>query len=57
MVALDLMVYEPTGTFGEVQYRAAQLAWLEEDLKAIDRAKTPWVILMAHHALYLLRAI
>lgn len=52
MVALDLMVYEPTDTYGEVPYRAAQLAWLEEDLKAVDRTKTPWVILMAHHALY-----
>ena len=52
LVALDLMVYEPTGTFGEVQYRAAQLAWLEEDLKAVDRVQTPWVFLTAHHALY-----
>ena len=52
MVALDLMVYEPTGTYEEVPYRAAQLAWLEEDLQAVDRAKTPWVILTAHHALY-----
>jgi hypothetical protein len=52
LVALDLMVYEPTGAFGEVKYRAAQLAWLEEDLKAVDRTKTPWLILTAHHALY-----
>jgi hypothetical protein len=52
MVALDLMVYEPTATYEEVPYRAAQLAWLEEDLKAVNRAKTPWVILTAHHALY-----
>ena len=51
-VALDLMVYEPTGTFGEAAYRSAQLAWLEEDLAAVDREKTPWVILTAHHALY-----
>eukprot|EP00019_Armaparvus_languidus_P004067 CAMPEP_0168602518 /NCGR_PEP_ID=MMETSP0420-20121227/14150_1 /TAXON_ID=498008 /ORGANISM="Pessonella sp." /LENGTH=468 /DNA_ID=CAMNT_0008641261 /DNA_START=167 /DNA_END=1573 /DNA_ORIENTATION=- len=29
-----------------------QLAWLEQDLKSVDRQKTPWIILMLHRPLY-----
>ncbi|KAL1837212.1 hypothetical protein VTK73DRAFT_4759 [Phialemonium thermophilum] len=29
-----------------------QYRWLEADLKAVDRAKTPWVIAMSHRPMY-----
>ena len=29
-----------------------QLAWLEKDLKAVDRSKTPWIIVSSHFPLY-----
>lgn len=29
-----------------------QLAWLEKDLKSIDRSKTPWVFAMTHRPMY-----
>lgn len=29
-----------------------QLAWLEADLKAVDRKKTPWVFAMHHQSMY-----
>ncbi|KAJ4382503.1 hypothetical protein N0V85_008576 [Neurospora sp. IMI 360204] len=31
----------------------AQATWLEADLAAVDRSKTPWVIVAGHRALYL----
>ena len=31
----------------------AQLAWLKEDLAAVDRTKTPWVIAMSHYPMYM----
>jgi len=32
-----------------------QLNWLEEDLKSVDRSKTPWIIAMGHKAWYMSR--
>ena len=32
-----------------------QLDWLEEDLKAVDRSKTPWIVAMGHKAWYMSR--
>ena len=29
-----------------------QYTWLEDDLKKVDRAKTPWVILAGHRPMY-----
>jgi len=29
-----------------------QIAWLKNDLKKVDRSKTPWVIAMAHRPMY-----
>ena len=29
-----------------------QLAWLKEDLAAVNRTKTPWVVAMSHFPLY-----
>lgn len=29
-----------------------QVAWLEEDLKRVDRSKTPWIVCATHHPLY-----
>merc|ERR1719427_2020814 len=29
-----------------------QITWLENDLKMVDRRKTPWVIIGAHRAMY-----
>ena len=29
-----------------------QYAWLEDDLKKVDRTKTPWVILAGHRPMY-----
>jgi hypothetical protein len=31
----------------------AQLRWLEQDLAAVNRTDTPWVIVMSHFPLYL----
>ena len=31
----------------------AQLLWLEQDLAAVDRTKTPWIVVMSHYPLYL----
>lgn len=33
-------------------FRRAQLSWLTSDLEAIDRSRTPWIILATHHPLY-----
>eukprot|EP01046_Picozoa_sp_COSAG06_P030898 COSAG06_NODE_2967_length_6018_cov_4.008785_1_plen_836_part_00 len=32
---------------------AAQLAWLRKDLAAVNRTRTPWVIVASHYPLYL----
>ena len=32
--------------------QAAQLAWLSEDLAAVNRSRTPWVIVTSHYPLY-----
>ena len=29
-----------------------QYTWLENDLKSVDRSKTPWVILGGHRPMY-----
>eukprot|EP00035_Acanthoeca_spectabilis_P002739 m.89244 g.89244 ORF g.89244 m.89244 type:complete len:732 (+) comp11720_c0_seq1:37-2232(+) len=55
MVALDIMVYPgstPDPGPADHPYAVAQRAWLEEDLSAVDRAATPWVLAFAHHPLY-----
>ena len=31
---------------------AAQYAWLEADLAAVDRVKTPWLIVFGHRSIY-----
>lgn len=31
---------------------AAQYAWLEADLAAVDRARTPWVVVFGHRSIY-----
>jgi hypothetical protein len=31
----------------------AQLAWLRQDLAAVNRTATPWIIAMSHFPLYL----
>ena len=38
----------------EHDYRPAsrQYVWLENDLKKVDRAKTPWVVLGGHRPMY-----
>lgn len=41
--AEDAGPFAPNGT---------QLAWLEEDLKRVDRSKTPWVIVGGHRPWY-----
>ena len=30
----------------------AQLAWLDEDLAAVDRTKTPWIVVSSHFPLH-----
>ena len=48
-----------SGPFGAIdgnQWKVAsayqQLQWLEADLAAVDRSKTPWVIAMTHRPMY-----
>jgi hypothetical protein len=45
LVVLDFNVYYGLETD---TIREEQLAWLEADLAAVDRAATPWVLLVAH---------
>ena len=41
---------ESTGPFGT--YPNAQLDWLENDLSAVDRTRTPWLIVAGHRPWY-----
>lgn len=55
MIALDIMVYPgstPDPGPADHPYAAAQKAWLEADLAAVNRSQTPWVLAFAHHPLY-----
>eukprot|EP00051_Salpingoeca_urceolata_P011653 m.144696 g.144696 ORF g.144696 m.144696 type:complete len:710 (-) comp17202_c0_seq1:136-2265(-) len=55
LIALDMMVYPgatPDPGPAPGVYLKAQREWLEADLAAIDRKKTPWVLAFAHHPLY-----
>ena len=49
-IALDGNVYINTL---DKQWAEAQLAWLEADLQAVDRTKTPWVVAMSHFPLHI----
>ena len=49
LIGLDLNVYFFPSEYAG--YRAAQLAWLEKDLAAVDRSKTPWVVATSHFPL------
>eukprot|EP00050_Salpingoeca_kvevrii_P007355 m.295622 g.295622 ORF g.295622 m.295622 type:complete len:472 (+) comp13230_c0_seq1:48-1463(+) len=47
VIDTDAWVYEP------VFHLAKQQAlWLEQDLKSVDRTKTPWVLAFGHRAMY-----
>eukprot|EP01063_Lacrimia_lanifica_P041255 TRINITY_DN9584_c0_g1_i2.p2 TRINITY_DN9584_c0_g1~~TRINITY_DN9584_c0_g1_i2.p2 ORF type:complete len:359 (+),score=147.94 TRINITY_DN9584_c0_g1_i2:220-1296(+) len=48
--AVDFSPYYFADT--EAEWRAPQLAWLEEDLARVNRTATPWVVLMGHYPLY-----
>ena len=49
LIGLDLNIYYyPSEMAG---YRAAQLSWLAKDLVAVDRSKTPWVVVTSHYPL------
>ena len=50
-VALDLNLYNGVDLCGE-NCRQAQLKWLEEDLRHVNREVTPWIVAMAHFPLY-----
>ena len=43
---LSLQVF----SYGTAKQIAAQKAWLEADLAAVDRAKTPWLVVVGHKA-------
>lgn len=44
----------PFGTVGNYSDTKtyAQYKWLENDLKCLDREKTPWVVVMGHRPMY-----
>jgi hypothetical protein len=48
-VNLDAMPYLGLGSPAVEQ---AQVAWLEKDLASVDRAKTPWLIVITHVPMY-----
>ena len=50
--ALDLNVYNGADPYCDDVCKSRQLSWLEEDLAAVDRRKTPWVVVMSHYPLY-----
>ena len=47
MVHMIMMSTEHNFTQGSRQYE-----WLEDDLKKVDRSKTPWVMIGGHRAMY-----
>ena len=47
MVHMIMMSTEHNFTQGSRQYE-----WLENDLKKVDRSKTPWVMIGGHRAMY-----
>ena len=46
-----------TGGFCDALGCGDWLPWLEADLKAVDRTKTPWVVVGGHRPLYSLRTV
>ena len=52
LVALSLNGYNKVDLCTD-ECNKAQLAWLKQDLAAVDRTKTPWVIAMSHFPMYL----
>eukprot|EP00662_Eupelagonemidae_sp_cell21_P023602 gene23602-25632_t len=52
LVALSLNGYNGVDTC-TAECNAAQVAWLKEDLAAVNRTATPWVVAMSHFPLYL----
>ena len=61
LVGLDLgqngQQVGPSNTTGEnpgywKEQQAEQIAWLKKDLAAVDRAVTPWVMVMSHYPFY-----
>ena len=62
IAALDSMVWfqdphDPSGTGKDWEAQEkllgpAQLAWLDRDLAAVNRTKTPWVLVTAHAPMY-----
>jgi hypothetical protein len=61
LVGLDLgqngQQVGPSNTTGEMpkfweEMQAKQIAWLRKDLQAVDRNKTPWVMVMSHYPFY-----
>ena len=51
LVALDFNAYYGVDPC-EDECKEAQLEWLEQDLKTVDRTRTPWVALMAHFPIF-----
>lgn len=49
-IGIDFSPYYFSST--QSQWKIPQLKWFEEDLKSIDRKKTPWVIVGGHFPLY-----
>lgn len=47
MVDTDAYIYAPV-----FPLLAPQYAWLEQDLKAVNRSATPWLILIGHRGMY-----
>lgn len=51
--SLPFKSLEPSYGFDEVAYMLReQFEWLQADLQAVDRARTPWVVLMSHRPMY-----
>lgn len=55
--SLDIDLVHVVGLNSESEYDlpemdASQVQWLANDLKAVDRTKTPWVVVMLHRPLY-----
>ena len=52
-IHIILFLYEGMSTEHDFHEGSKQYQFLEEDLKAVDRSVTPWVIFGAHRAMYL----